>query len=56
MPYLQACDNDEKESVCREEDPGLFDGAAIAEETDEEDERAGGDQDVGALLDHRWFS
>ena len=54
--YLEASDDDEKESVGREEDPGLLDGAAVAEEGDEEDEGPGGDQDVGALLDHRRLS
>lgn len=34
----------------RQERPGLHGGAAAAEEADEEDEAAGHDEDVGAVL------
>ena len=35
-----------------EQDPRLFDGSAIAQEADDEDKSAGGNQQVSCLLDH----
>ena len=46
-------DDDDEESVSGQQHSGLFDGSAVAQERDDEDEGAGRDQDVGALLDHR---
>ena len=50
---LQDKDDDEKEPVGGQQDPGLLYGPAVAQEGDDEDEGPGRDQDVGALLDHR---
>ena len=52
LKYLEERDDNDEESVSRQQDPGLLDGAAVAQEADYEDECSGSDQDVGPLLNH----
>ena len=54
--YLEEYNDDDEQSVGGEEDPGLLDGAAVAEEGEDEDEGAARDQHVRTLLDHRRLS
>ena len=52
---LQQRDDDDKEAVRGQQDPRLFDGAAVAQERHQEDEGAGSDQNVGALFNYCRF-
>ena len=48
--YLEAEDDDNEDGVGCEEDAGLFDGAAVSEEADDEDEGPESDEDVGGIV------
>ena len=50
---MEESNDDDEESIGCEEDSGLLDGSAVAQEGDDEDERPGRDQDVGALFNYR---
>ena len=56
VPYLKKRNDDDEESVRGQQNPGLFDRPAVAQEGDNEDECSGGNQDVSALLNHSRLS
>ena len=53
---LEESDDDDEDSVGCEKDPRLFDGSAVAKETDDENKGSGSNQYVSTLLYHRGFS
>ena len=52
---LKKNDDNDKQSVGSEENPGFFDCSTITKKADDEDEGACCYQDVRKLLDDRWL-
>ena len=53
--YLQTEDDDQEYAVRRQEDSGLLDAPAVAEEGDDEDEGPESNKQVASLVNHGWF-
>ena len=48
--YLQTEYDDQEDSIGCQQDSGLLDGSAVAQEGDDEDESSEGDEDVSCLV------